>query len=356
MPEASYEVGSTSALPLGLGTMASSRAPSRAFSRQPARTGNDGQVTAEIEATVRKGKRSVLRSVLRSCTSNCFDLLSTRAIRPNARLLLFLLIPKWWTALTSPYLLSSPRLLPIHSQLTQDGRIILSSFLSPSWKLVDGAAYDVEVRDRQNGEGCYLQMVDGKNKNLASLPASFFTSKVLSTGGRFGAYGAPVSVKVLSDTMGADGSSRVLEFSFSSLSPTYVETPRHAVSIGTRKEAIGLYETTMCFDYTFLVTKYLPTAYVPPQTLPGGICGALSQARLRSGGVGHTDGCRQRESASLEEGRRQATHCRCAVVQGHHFHSRAQLPEGGRAVQVGIQRVRGSATDRLLCHHGLRTK
>jgi hypothetical protein len=297
VPEASYEVGSTSALPLGLGTMASKSRPVTGIllANPPAR-GNDGQVTAEIEATVRKGKRSVLRSVLRSCTSNCFDLLSTRAIRPNARLLLFHLIPNWWTALTSPYLLSSPRLLPIHSQLTQDGRIILSSFLSPSWKLVDGAAYDVEVRDRQNGEGCYLQMVDGKNKNLASLPASFFTSKVLSTGGRFGAYGAPVSVKVLSDTMGADGSSRVLEFSFSSLSPTYVETPRHAVSIGTRKEAIGLYETTMCFDYTFLVTKYLPDSTFPgthspfqknlrsyppsfrnihrPQTLPGGICGA----------------------------------------------------------------------------------
>lgn len=172
VPEASYEVGSTSALPLGLGTMASKSRPVTGIllANPPAR-GKDGQVTAEIEST--------------------------------------------------------------------DGRIIASSFLSPTWKLVDGAAYDVEVRDRQNGEGCYLQMVDGKNKNLASLPASYFTSKVLSSGGRFGAYGAPVGLKVLSDQMGSDGASRILEFSFSSLSPTYVETPRHAVISATVPKGKG---------------------------------------------------------------------------------------------------------------------
>lgn len=185
VPEASYEVGSTSALPLGLGTMASKSRPVTGIllANPPQRASSDGQVTAEIEST--------------------------------------------------------------------DGRIIASSFLSPTWKLVDGAAYDVEVRDRQNGEGCYLQLVDGKNKNIASLPASFFTSKVLSSGGRFGAYGAPVSIKVLSDRMSADGLARLLEFSFSSLSPTYVETPRHAVVSATMPR--GAKEEKSCDDILMIV-------------------------------------------------------------------------------------------------------
>ena len=185
VPEASYEVGSTSALPLGLGTMASKSRPVTGIllANPPQRASSDGQVTAEIEST--------------------------------------------------------------------DGRIIASSFLSPTWKLVEGAAYDVEVRDRQNGEGCYLQLVDGKNKNIASLPASFFTSKVLSPGGRFGAYGAPVSIKVLSDRMSADGLARLLEFSFSSLSPTYVETPRHAIVSATMPR--GAKEEKPCDDILMIV-------------------------------------------------------------------------------------------------------
>uniref|UniRef100_A0A7S2SV54 PsbP C-terminal domain-containing protein n=1 Tax=Rhizochromulina marina TaxID=1034831 RepID=A0A7S2SV54_9STRA len=114
------------------------------------------------------------------------------------------------------------------------GNVIAISFYSP-WPLVTGAFYDVESRDRSNGEGCYVQVtpLEG-SKSLEGLPSSFFTEQILSSKGRFGAYGVPVNVKMVSSRM--EGAIRVLEFTFSALSPTYAEVPRHAVVAVTAPE------------------------------------------------------------------------------------------------------------------------
>lgn len=45
-----------------------------------------------------------------------------------------------------------------------NGKIVTSTFQSP-WPLVKGAFYDVEARDRQNGEGCYLQVLFWRHRS-----------------------------------------------------------------------------------------------------------------------------------------------------------------------------------------------
>ena len=65
-------------------------------------------------------------------------------------------------------------------------------------------------------------------KTILDMADSFFTKKVFSTEGRFGAYGAPTDIKVLSTNKAAADAkgARLLELSFSALSPGGTEVPR----------------------------------------------------------------------------------------------------------------------------------
>lgn len=110
--------------------------------------------------------------------------------------------------------------------VVSEGKQVSVSFFSP-WKLVTGMAYDVEARDRKNGEGCYLQVSKvATGENLASLPSSFFLDAVLSSSGRYGAYGTPTGIKVLKSQFSSESGYRTLELAFSALSPSYTEVPR----------------------------------------------------------------------------------------------------------------------------------
>ena len=70
-------------------------------------------------------------------------------------------------------------------------------------------------------------------KALAAVPDSFFTAAVCLTEGRFGAYGSPTDVRVLSSGKGA---SRLVEFKFAALSPGQTEVPRHALVAALQPE------------------------------------------------------------------------------------------------------------------------
>ena len=68
-------------------------------------------------------------------------------------------------------------------------------------------------------------------KTILDMADSFFTKKVFSTEGRFGAYGAPTDIKVLSTNKAAADAkgARLLELSFSALSPGGTEVARKAL-------------------------------------------------------------------------------------------------------------------------------
>ena len=93
--------------------------------------------------------------------------------------------------------------------------------------------YDVETRSR-TGEGVFLQVAPlPSGKSIADVPDTFFTKVVLSTEGRFGAYGSPTDARVLSSTKGAV---RTLEISFAALSPGQTEVPRRALVVAVQPE------------------------------------------------------------------------------------------------------------------------
>lgn len=114
------------------------------------------------------------------------------------------------------------------------GAVITTTFASPKLKLASGSAFDVEVRDRQNGEGAYLMMVAAPKgvRSVADVKDTFFTDEILKGTGRFGAYGAPTDIKVKSSSV-KDNGFREVEFVFKALSPTYAEVPRRAVVAAT---------------------------------------------------------------------------------------------------------------------------
>jgi len=100
------------------------------------------------------------------------------------------------------------------------------------WDLQDGGYYDVEAKNRE-GDAAFVQVATAPSGNsLAKLPASFFTGAVMSVEGRYGTYGAPIDVKVLSDT--TEGASRLLEVSFSVLSASTAEISRRALLKATQ--------------------------------------------------------------------------------------------------------------------------
>ena len=85
-------------------------------------------------------------------------------------------------------------------------KVIATSFLSP-WKLAQGMNYDVEVRDKSTGDSAYLQVekapsaAAGGDADIASVPNAFLQDRVFKSDGRYGAYGQPTDIKIVSSVI-----------------------------------------------------------------------------------------------------------------------------------------------------------
>lgn len=116
----------------------------------------------------------------------------------------------------------------VTAEVVLDGGIAATATFDSAdgYPLVRGMFYDVEVKGR-TGDSAFLQVAKlPEGKSFEDVPDKFFTKNVFSTEGRFGAYGAATDIKVLSSVKGS--TRRLLDVSFSALSPGALEVPRHA--------------------------------------------------------------------------------------------------------------------------------
>lgn len=112
-----------------------------------------------------------------------------------------------------------------------DGLVASVNFNSP-WPIAEGGYYDVEVKSR-DGDTAFVQVAKvPAGKSLVTVPKSFFVNSILGVEGRYGAYGAPTDVKVLTDD--AAGATRRLEVAFTALSPGAAEVQRRAFVTATQ--------------------------------------------------------------------------------------------------------------------------
>merc|ERR1719201_2582207 len=85
----------------------------------------------------------------------------------------------------------------VTADLVLDGGVLATATFDaePGYPLIRGMFYDVEVRGKQN-EAAFLQVARlPEGKKLDEISDKFFIKTVLSTEGRFGAYGSPTDVK-----------------------------------------------------------------------------------------------------------------------------------------------------------------
>lgn len=106
--------------------------------------------------------------------------------------------------------------------VTSDRYVAQLTFES-TWPIQRGNFYDVEVRSKEGGDGAFL-LCKAAPKAPAGLPAKWFADNIFNIEGRYGAYGAPADVKLLKDSV--VGSDRVLEYSFTALSPSQAQVLR----------------------------------------------------------------------------------------------------------------------------------
>lgn len=111
---------------------------------------------------------------------------------------------------------------------------VVTSFQSP-WPLATGAVYDVECRDTKTGDGAFLAVTPPiTGGSLADVKDQFLIKSLFGPRGRFSFYGQPTDVKVKKSTLGDDGSYKILDVSFSTLSQaTQTEVPRRSKIIAT---------------------------------------------------------------------------------------------------------------------------
>jgi len=100
------------------------------------------------------------------------------------------------------------------------GSVATVAFDAPGLKLAKGFYYDVEARDKL-GDSSYVQVVKGGG----GASGAAIADAVLRRDGRYGAFGPPTNVKVVSDGGAAP---RVVEIAFSAITPGGTETPRRA--------------------------------------------------------------------------------------------------------------------------------
>jgi hypothetical protein len=83
-------------------------------------------------------------------------------------------------------------------------------------------------------DSAFLQVASlPSGKGIAEMSDSFFTKKVFSAEGRFGAYGSATDIKVLNSEM---GTRRLIDVTFSALSPGGTEVPRRALIAAIQPE------------------------------------------------------------------------------------------------------------------------
>jgi len=120
----------------------------------------------------------------------------------------------------------------VSAELVLDGGVAATVAFQSEYPLIRGMFYDVEVRSK-SGDGAFLQVAPlPEGKNLDDVNDSFLSKAVLSTEGRFGAYGAPTDIRILKSTQQNTG--RQIELSFSALSPGQQEVPRKAILMATQ--------------------------------------------------------------------------------------------------------------------------
>lgn len=98
-----------------------------------------------------------------------------------------------------------------------------------------GAVYDVECRDTKTGDGAFLAVTPSlSGDSFADVKDQFLIKSLFGPRGRFSFYGQPTDVKVKKSTLSADGSYRVLDVNFSTLSQaTQSEVPRKSRIVAT---------------------------------------------------------------------------------------------------------------------------
>ena len=105
--------------------------------------------------------------------------------------------------------------------LSPDGTPAFLSFYAP-WPLMRSAG--IESRDLANPEASFVQVAplpNGKNLQADNLPASFFTSSIFSPSGKFGAYSAPLDIKIKKvDKGNAPPSTSIYSATFTTLTPS----------------------------------------------------------------------------------------------------------------------------------------
>lgn len=119
----------------------------------------------------------------------------------------------------------------ISAEMVLDGGVAITASFESTWPLAKGMFYDVESRSK-GGDGAFMHVASlPSGASLETLPSTFFTDKILSAAGRFGAFGAPTDVKILSSKTleSKEVSRRELEISFNALSPGQSEVPRRAL-------------------------------------------------------------------------------------------------------------------------------
>ena len=118
----------------------------------------------------------------------------------------------------------------VTAEVVLDGGVAATATFDASdgYPLVRGMFYDVEVKGK-TGDSAFLQVAKlPEGKAIEDVPDKFFTKNVFSTEGRFGAYGAATDIKVLSSVKSSP-TRRLLDVSFSALSPGALEVPRRAL-------------------------------------------------------------------------------------------------------------------------------
>ena len=127
----------------------------------------------------------------------------------------------------------------VSADLVCDGGVVATATFDSEegYPLIRGMFYDVEVRSKA-ADGAFLQVAPlPSGQSMADVSDKFFTKAVFSTEGRFGAYGAPTDIKVIKSE--SSGAKRLLEISFSALSPGQTEVPRRALVAALQPEGAG---------------------------------------------------------------------------------------------------------------------
>ena len=98
------------------------------------------------------------------------------------------------------------------------------TFKAPGLPLIKGMYYDVEARNKL-GDSAYIQVVPNATKGA---PASKLVDAVLSSGGRYGAFGPPTDIDIKPEAKGTTTGPRIIDVSFSASAPNGSLQPRRA--------------------------------------------------------------------------------------------------------------------------------